>query len=102
MPTKFNLNIDSRTSDDMSGDGVTQNTNIRSDDPNELIAILQKLSGQTPAHAHEVPVATPAVNVTAQELPASTMRAIMQKSGLGSLPGHEHAEEMHSNSNTNI
>lgn len=58
MPTKFNLNIDSRTSDDMSGDGVTQNTNIRSEDPNELIAVLQKLAGMTssaPAHDnHEI------------------------------------------------
>ena len=93
MPTKFNLSIDSRTSDDMSGEGITQNTNVRSDDPNELIAILQKLSGVSPAaHAHEEPAAAPTVHVAAQEMPAGAMRAIMQKSGIGALPGHEHEE----------
>jgi len=94
MPTKYNLNIDTRSNEsDPSGDGVMQNTTIRSEDPNELIAILQKLSGMSPAHAHEEPVAAPVVKVAAQELPSGAMRAIMQKSGLGALPEYEHAEE---------
>lgn len=90
MSTKFNLNIDSHTDGMETGaDGATQNTTIRSEDPNELIAILRKLAGMTgadseehtehPAHADH---AAPAV----MSSPADAMRAMMQKSGEGSLP----------------
>lgn len=80
MPTKFNLNIDSRSSDDMSGDGVTQNTNIRSDDPNELIAVLQKLAGlAAPAHdGHEVGPTGAVVVKQSAPMPTSSCGAMME------------------------
>lgn len=55
MPTKFNLTIDSQTDGMSSGsEGITQNTMIRSENPEELIAVLRKLSGlEEPQHTSQ-------------------------------------------------